>query len=159
MARKTPLAMSTYEYLFNTCRFPQKDADTAKKYDSQSNNHIIVLRRGKFYELQVVDNAGEFLSEADLTAQLRKIVEMAGEQEHPHPLGALTLCNRDSWADAREELFKASPENAKMMDRVASGIIVVAMDAVEPVTRDQKTLNWWIGQKSGNRFMDKHSRK
>lgn len=158
MARKTPLAMSSYKYLFNTCRFPHKDVDTAEKFDPEANNHITVLRRGKFFEVQVVDDAGNFLSEADLRTQFEKVVEMAGEQEDAHPLGALTTWNRDSWAEARDELLRSAPENAQLMDRVASSIVVLALDSYKPITRDQKSRNWWIGYNSGNRFMDKHTR-
>jgi carnitine O-acetyltransferase len=66
MIKTTPLDMSTYKYLFNATRIPVKDVDTAKKYDPESNNHIIVVRNGNLYEFEVVDKNGQFLSEKDL---------------------------------------------------------------------------------------------
>lgn len=156
MARKTPLAMITYQYLFNSCRFPRKDVDTTEKFDSRVNNHMIIMRRNKFYELQVIDDSGVFLSEADLRAQLERIVEMAGDVDDPHPLGALTLANRDLWAEAQEELLRAAPQNKELLEKLASGIMVLTLDSVLPITREQVTLNWWVGQKSGNRYFDKH---
>lgn len=66
MVKTTPLDMSTYKYLFNATRIPVKDVDTAKKYDPATNNHIVVVRNNKFYEFEVVDKNGEFLSEKDL---------------------------------------------------------------------------------------------
>lgn len=66
MIKTTPLDMSTYKYLFNASRIPVKDVDTAKKYDPETNNHIVVVRNGNLYEFEVVDKNGEFLSEKDL---------------------------------------------------------------------------------------------
>jgi carnitine O-acetyltransferase len=66
MIKTTPLDMSTYKYLFNACRIPVKDVDTAKKYDPETHNHIVVVRNGNFYEFEVVNKNGEFLSEKDL---------------------------------------------------------------------------------------------
>jgi carnitine O-acetyltransferase len=66
MVRQTPLAMSSYKWLFNSSKIPAKPVDTARKYDPNSHNHIAVLRNNKFYEVSVVDEAGNFLSEADL---------------------------------------------------------------------------------------------
>lgn len=58
--------MNSYEYLFNTCRYPGKEIDTAKKFDPDTHNHIVVLRRNKFYEVPIMASSGDFLSEADL---------------------------------------------------------------------------------------------
>lgn len=58
--------MSSYEYLFNACRYPVEGKDTAKKFDPRSHNHIVAIRKNKFYEISIVDAQGEFLSEADL---------------------------------------------------------------------------------------------
>ena len=66
MIKTTPLDMSTYEYLFNSSRIPKKPSDGAQKYDPSANNHIAVIRKGKFYEFDAIDSNGEFLSEKDL---------------------------------------------------------------------------------------------
>ena len=68
MARKTPLCMSSYKYLFNATRLPTAPSDTAKVYDPESHNHVVVVRKGKFYEVPVVDHKGEWLSEKELEA-------------------------------------------------------------------------------------------
>lgn len=69
MVKTTPLDMSTYEYLFNSSRIPKKPSDRAQKYETSVNNHIAVIRKGKFYEFDAVDANGEFLSEKDLERQ------------------------------------------------------------------------------------------
>ncbi len=66
MARKTPLAMSSYKYLFNATRLPTPNVDSAQKYDPNTHNHIVVVRKNKFYEVPVVDDKGNWLSEAEL---------------------------------------------------------------------------------------------
>ena len=66
MVKTTPLDSSTYDFLFNTSRYPSKPEDHARKFDPSKNNHIVVARKGKFYEFQVVNDKGEFLSEKDL---------------------------------------------------------------------------------------------
>lgn len=68
MVRTTPLAMASYEYLFNATRYPGKGTDTAEKFDPKMHNHIVVMRHGRFYEVSIVDAQGEFLSQADLEA-------------------------------------------------------------------------------------------
>lgn len=66
MARKTPLCMSTYKYLFNATRLPTSPSDTAKIYDPLSHQHVVVVRKNKFYEVPVVGADGEWLSEKEL---------------------------------------------------------------------------------------------
>lgn len=68
MARKTPLCMASYKYLFNATRLPTAPVDTARKYDPDMHNFVVVVRKNKFYEVPVVDAQGEFLSEKDLEA-------------------------------------------------------------------------------------------
>jgi carnitine O-acetyltransferase len=78
MVRTTPLAMSSYEYLFNACRYPGKEVDTSKKFDANSHNHIVVMRHGRFYEVSIVSEAGEYLSQADLEACVPKFIPSQG---------------------------------------------------------------------------------
>lgn len=68
MARKTPLCMASYKYLFNATRLPTSPIDTAKIYDPNQNNHVVVVRKNKFYEVPVVDESGEWLSATELEA-------------------------------------------------------------------------------------------
>lgn len=66
MAKKAALDMSTYKYLFNASRIPTAPSDTARKYDPDTHNHVVVVRKNKFYEVPVVDEKGEWLSEKEL---------------------------------------------------------------------------------------------
>ena len=66
MVKTTPIDSSTYDFLFNTSRYPSKPEDHARKFDPKKNNHIVVVRKGKFYEFEVLNKQGEFMSEKDL---------------------------------------------------------------------------------------------
>ncbi|KAF8755048.1 Acyltransferase ChoActase COT CPT [Rhizoctonia solani] len=146
---KTPLCMSSYKWLFNAARYPVKPSDTADKFDPTTNNHVVFVRKNRFYEVDVTG-----LSTADLTAQVQRIIDAAGPEPAAYPVGALTSENRDNWADAREHLVK-NPQNAESLKRIDSAIIIVALDDTSPITRDDTSWGCWVGD-GKNRWYDKH---
>ncbi|KAG9084853.1 Carnitine O-acetyltransferase mitochondrial [Ceratobasidium sp. 370] len=148
-ARTTPLCMSSYKWLFNSSRHPVKPSDTATKFDPTTNNHIVFIRKNRFFEFDV---AG--LSTADLTSQIQRIIDAAGAEPAAYPVGALTSENRDTWADAREHLIR-NPNNAEALKRIESAIVVIALDDTKPVTREDVSWGCWVGD-GKNRFYDKH---
>ncbi|KAG8779386.1 Carnitine O-acetyltransferase mitochondrial [Ceratobasidium sp. 428] len=148
-ARTTPLCMSSYKWLFNSSRYPVKPSDTAHKFDPSTNNHIVFIRKNKFYEFDVTG-----LSTADLTSQIQRIIDSAGAESAEYPVGALTSENRDTWADARDHLVK-NPKNAEALKRIESAIVVIALDDTKPVTREDVSWGCWVGD-GKNRFYDKH---
>jgi carnitine O-acetyltransferase len=93
--RKLPMAMSTYEFMFNACRVPAKPSDYPVKYDPQDNAHIIVVRKNQFFKVQHVVG-GKQLNTTELEAQFRKIYVTA---EKSPAIGALTSQNRDAWTE------------------------------------------------------------
>ncbi|KAG8892414.1 Carnitine O-acetyltransferase mitochondrial, partial [Tulasnella sp. 403] len=151
--RGVPIDMSSYKWLFNSSRYPVKPSDTARKFDPNTNNHVVFVRKNKFFEVPVVVDGVE-LSTKELEAQIAEIIELAGP--HPGPaVGALTSENRDIWTDARETLIKASPINAESLERIESAIIVVALDDTTPFEREEVSRACWVGN-GRNRFYDKH---
>lgn len=151
--RNIPIAMSSYKWMFNSCRYPVKPSDTAKKFDYRNNQHIVFIRKNQFFEVSIVED-GQLLSTAELEAQVNKVIELAGKDK-AIPVGALTGENRDTWADARQALIAASPLNAASLERIESSIIVVALDDKTPVTREDISWQCWVGD-GRNRFYDKH---
>ncbi|KAI0631989.1 acyltransferase ChoActase/COT/CPT [Trametes polyzona] len=152
--RGAPLAMSSYEWLFHSCRYPTKPSDTAKKFDPAKHNHVVFVRKNKFYKVPLADKSGRELSAAELEAQIEKIISLAGS-EAAIPVGALTSENRDIWTDARAALLAASPSNAASLKEIESAIMVVCLDDTQPVTREQASWQCWVGD-GRNRFYDKH---
>lgn len=93
--RKLPIAMNSYEYMFNCCRIPKKGADEAKKYDYKQNAHIVVMRKNQFFKVQH-EVGGKQLNTAELEHQFRRVYEKA---EKSAPIGILTSQNRDKWTE------------------------------------------------------------
>jgi hypothetical protein len=50
---------------FHSSRYPTKPADIARKFDAAENNHIIFVRKNKFFQVPLAYNGVE-LSEAEL---------------------------------------------------------------------------------------------
>lgn len=93
--KKLPMAMSSYEWMFNCCRVPKKPADTSVKYPYQENPHIVVIRKNQFWKVpHEID--GKQLNTSELEQQFKRIYEKA---ERSAPVGILTSQNRDVWTD------------------------------------------------------------
>ncbi|KAI0685797.1 acyltransferase ChoActase/COT/CPT [Cerioporus squamosus] len=152
--RGAPLAMKSYEWLFHSSRYPTKPSDTAKKFDPATHNHVVFVRKNKFYKVALADKSGRELSATELEAQIEKVIKLAGS-EKAVPVGALTSENRDNWADARAALLAASSSNAATLEEIESAILIVCLDDTTPVTREQASWQCWVGD-GRNRFYDKH---
>jgi carnitine O-acetyltransferase len=114
--RKLPIAMSSYEYMFNCCRIPQKPSDVPKKYNYKGNAHIIVIRKNQFWKiLHEVD--GQQLNTAELEHQFRKVLAKA---EKSAPVGILTTENRDKWTEVRRQKLISYPNAVLTFPRPAS---------------------------------------
>ncbi|GEM08286.1 hypothetical protein Rt10032_c05g2303 [Rhodotorula toruloides] len=155
MARKTPLCMSSYKYLFNATRLPTSPSDTAKIYDPETHNHIVVVRKNKLYEVPVVDDKGEWLSEKELEVLFKQVVDAAGSEADAHPVGALTAADRDTWTRARTDLIQHDAQNEKLLERIESAIIIVSLDSNSPYTREEHSWGLWVGD-GKDRWFDKH---
>ncbi|PWN27023.1 putative carnitine O-acetyltransferase mitochondrial precursor [Jaminaea rosea] len=147
------LCSGSYPWMFNASRIPVKGEDEAVKYPADKNNHVVVVRKGRFYEFDLVDGSGKELSAADIEAQLDKILAQASEPEST-PVGALTSDNRDKWLSSRETLMSASPKNKEALERIQSAVIVLCLDDLKPVTREDSAWQLWYGD-GKNRFYDK----
>lgn len=99
--KKLPIAMSSYEYMFNCCRIPAKPADFPKKYDHNSNKHLVVVRKNQFFKVEH-EVAGKQLNTSELEQQFKKIYSQA---EKAPAVGILTTENRDTWTEVCEGCF------------------------------------------------------
>ena len=152
--------MNSFKWLFHSSRYPVKPSDTAHKFDHATNNHIIVLRKNRFFLVPLADTTGQEYSAAEIEIQLQNIIAFAGSEASPTPVGALTSDNRDIWADAREALLAASPsgKNAELLRKIEGAMIILALDDTNPVTRKEISWSTWVGD-GRNRWYDKHQRK
>ncbi|KAJ6462051.1 acyltransferase ChoActase/COT/CPT [Mycena vitilis] len=152
--RGAPLCMDSYKWLFHSSRYPTKPSDTARKFDPATHNHVVFVRKNKFYSVPLAHASGQELSAAELETQIERVIELAGKTPAT-PVGALTSDNRDNWTDARAALLAADPANAASLEAIESAMIVVCLDDSKPVTREEISNACWVGD-GRNRFYDKH---
>ncbi|GAA5814091.1 hypothetical protein MFLAVUS_007581 [Mucor flavus] len=152
MAKGEPMCMDSYKYMFNNCRMPKKPSDYEAIFDPVKNNHVVVIRKNKFYVVDTIYQ-GQQLSTAELETQFNRIINQAGKDKGL-PIGILTSDNRDKWTEYRENLVAANPENATLLEKVESSDFVICLDDQTPVTRDEGSRACWHGD-GRNRFFDK----
>ena len=70
--KKLPMAMSSYQWMFNACRIPAKPADHGTKYSASENKHILVIRKNNFFKVPHEHN-GQQLNTTELEAQFNNL--------------------------------------------------------------------------------------
>lgn len=61
-----PMCMAQYERMFSTTRIPGKEIDSLEHDDHDSATHVVILRKGLFYSLEVYDKKGAPLTPPEL---------------------------------------------------------------------------------------------
>ena len=148
--KKLPMAMSSYEWMFNACRIPAKPADYPVKYPSSENQHIIVVRKNNYFKVPHEHN-GQQLNTNELEAQFNKVYEMAEKQPG---VGIMTTENRDNWTDMHERLINGNPANKAVLEMIESASFVICLDDATPVTLHERSHQYWHGD-GMNRWFDK----
>jgi len=148
--RSQPMAMNSYEYMFNCCRIPGDVEDFPRKYSAAENQHIVVVRKNQFFKVPVVVD-GQALNVSELEQQFKRIYEIA--QPAP-PVGVLTVADRDHWNAARKTLVAADPTNEQALRDIESAGFVICLDDAKPVTLEERAHQYWHGDGS-NRWFDK----
>ncbi|KAJ5281790.1 Carnitine O-acetyltransferase [Penicillium angulare] len=148
--RGQPMAMSSYEYMFNCCRVPADGEDFPRKYTAAENQHIVVARKNQFFKVPLVID-GQTLNVSELEQQFQRIIETA--QPAP-PVGVLTVADRDHWTAARKTLVAADPANEQALKDIESAGFVICLDDAKPVTLEERAHQYWHGD-GANRWFDK----
>ncbi|KAF2004685.1 carnitine O-acetyltransferas-like protein [Amniculicola lignicola CBS 123094] len=148
--KKLPIAMSSYKWMFNCSRVPQKPADISVKFPFENHAHILVIRKNQFWKLpHQID--GKQLTTAELEHQFKRIYAKA---ERSPGVGFLTSQNRDVWSDVYPKLKGASNVNAATLEAIESASFVVCLDDASPITLEERSHQYWHGDGS-NRWFDK----
>lgn len=151
-ARSGPLCMEQYKYMFNSTRIPQPGSDVTRVSDPRVNNYIIVLRRNRFFKLDLAHPDGRQLSTAEFALQFEKIYAAASSSVPA--IGALTTENRDVWTQTRTAHLLSNRQNAASLDVIERAAFVVCLDTSSPVTKEEISRACWHGD-GRNRFFDK----
>ncbi|XP_030372411.1 carnitine O-palmitoyltransferase 2, mitochondrial [Scaptodrosophila lebanonensis] len=153
-----PLDMSQYNQLFGTSRIPRIGKD--ELVQSPNSKHILVMRRGYMYAVNVLDSSGYIESPSVILGRLQAVLKQDAEREPTDvPLGVLTTAQRDEWARARAH-FVSSSKNADLLEReVDSALFCVCLDSAEDGVFDEANqvplLKHLLAGKAQNRWFDK----
>ncbi|KAG0241985.1 Carnitine O-acetyltransferase mitochondrial, partial [Mortierella sp. GBA43] len=156
MARNAPFCMNMYRYLFNYTRIPGLPEDTTIGYPTETNNHICVVRNGRFYifeTLHLPSRPSSVLSPREIMIQLERIKKMADDDHSSVPeIGILSTGQRDQVARDRATLFEAHPSNKAHMAKIESSIFVLCLDSTSPSTSEEFSRACWHGDGSSRWF-------
>jgi len=148
--RKLPMAMSSYEWMFNACRVPSPGADHPVKYPAEQHQHIIAIRKNAFYKIPTHVN-GRQLSNAELEQQFRRVYSYGDKAPG---VGIMTAGNRDDWTEWHDRLISSNQANKRVFQEIESSAFVVCLDDASPVTLNERAHQYWHGDGS-NRWFDK----
>ncbi|KAI7371649.1 acyltransferase ChoActase/COT/CPT, partial [Hortaea werneckii] len=148
--RKLPMAMSSYEWMFNACRVPSPGADHPVKYPAEQHQHIVAIRKNAFYKIPTHVN-GRQLSNAELEQQFRRVYSYGDKAPG---VGIMTAGNRDDWTEWHERLISSNQANKRVFQEIESSAFVVCLDDASPVTLNERAHQYWHGDGS-NRWFDK----
>ncbi|KAF9932579.1 Carnitine O-acetyltransferase mitochondrial [Linnemannia zychae] len=158
MARNAPFCMNMYRYLFNYSRIAGHKADTAVGFPPEINNHICVVRNGKFYifeTLHIPSNPASVLSPREIMIQLERIKKMADDDKSNVPeIGILSTSHRDQAAKDRDILFEAHISNKAHMAKIETSMFVLCLDSSSPTTSEEFSRACWHGD-GASRWFDK----
>ncbi|XP_039487171.1 carnitine O-palmitoyltransferase 2, mitochondrial [Drosophila santomea] len=153
-----PLDMSQYNRLFGTSRIPRIGKD--ELVHSPDAKHILVMRRGHMYAVNVLDSSGYIESPSVILGRLRAVLKLDADREAASvPLGVLTSGQRDEWAKTRQQ-FVSNSKNADLLEReVDAALFCVCLDGDEDgvfdENRQEPLLKHLLAGKAQNRWFDK----
>lgn len=123
----TPLSMDQFRNMFGCVRIPHPSRDFFERYPN--SRHIVVLFRNRFFSVDVLSEAGEFLPTTALQQALEHIV--ASDPTAGPGIGALTAEERTHWGEVYAWL---SAKNQATLKKVESAIVALCLDEAEPST-------------------------
>jgi carnitine O-palmitoyltransferase 2 len=118
------LDMSQFERLFGSTRIPQIDCD--RLTTAHQSKHVILLRHGQFYRLQVLEQDGSIRDPLLLWSAIRQLLE------RKPPTGFDSICahsadDRDRWAADRAQL-EAIADNRESFEQIDSALLLLCLD-------------------------------
>ncbi|XP_059611448.1 carnitine O-palmitoyltransferase 2, mitochondrial [Phlebotomus argentipes] len=151
-----PLDMSQYQGLFSATRIPQLGKDAIWRADKDPR-HVLVLRRGNLYRLDIMDKDGNIEAPGVILSRVKHLLATSQTQSEARaPLGIFTTQNRDTWAELRSHLETLSENNKQLLRVVDSAIICVCLDDIDYAPDDvSKRVTDYLFSNAGNRWFDK----
>lgn len=150
-----PLDMSQYEGLFGATRIPELNKD--RIYRNVNTKHLLVMRKGNFYAVDVLDDEGNIESPNVILGRLKQVLHDRTIVDAEHPVGCLTAANRNVWANLRQHLCNINSQNAKSLELIDSALFCLCLD--DEIRFDENNpvpliKNYLVGD-AVNRWFDK----
>jgi carnitine O-acetyltransferase len=120
--------MSLLKRFFATNRFPGVEKDRIATYGFDESRHVLVVRRGHLFPVDVLREDRTRLSAGDIATQLRRVVAAADAAPAAPQVGLLTADARPVWARQRD-ILALHPTNRSSLDRIDRALFLVYLDA------------------------------
>lgn len=129
--------MNQYWWLFGVARVPGEDGGRIR-HDPDSR-HIVVLCRGQFYRLNVLDESlSQIISENDLALSLKSILDDAYSipvhETSRTAIGLFTTENQKVWSHCRTVLIHEGLQNGRTLGAIDSSLFALCLDDNSPQT-------------------------
>ncbi|XP_069585558.1 peroxisomal carnitine O-octanoyltransferase [Ranitomeya imitator] len=131
-ARTSPLDMSQFRNLFNTCKIPGVTRDQISNFfktesEGSCPSHLIVMCRGRLFSFEAVVD-GQILTPPEILRQFSYIENICQNGQDGIGLSALTTEERTRWAMSREHLISLDPKNLSHLEQIQSSLFVQSID-------------------------------
>eukprot|EP01129_Flabellula_baltica_P004872 TRINITY_DN1727_c0_g1_i1.p1 TRINITY_DN1727_c0_g1~~TRINITY_DN1727_c0_g1_i1.p1 ORF type:complete len:594 (+),score=125.02 TRINITY_DN1727_c0_g1_i1:201-1982(+) len=150
MGDSYPLDMNQYNKMFGTTRQPQKAKDNLVTH--KESKHIVVIKDGEFYKVDVIDANGSVIGRGELAGILSEISQQKSSSSIS--VGYGTAAERDTWADIYKNLRASSAVNSESIDTIESAMFTVSLDDEQP-TEEADEIHHFLHHKGFNRWWDK----
>ncbi|KAI9791592.1 MAG: hypothetical protein M1816_003678 [Peltula sp. TS41687] len=146
--RGSALDMHQYWWLFGVARVPGEDGGRIR-HDPDSR-HIIVLCRGQFFRLDVLDESmSQIISEEDLSQNLKSILDDAYSvpvhETSKTAIGLFTTENQKVWSHCRTALIHEGLQNGRNFGTIDSSLFALCLDDNSPETSSEICKNMICG--------------
>ena len=125
-----PICMAQFQYAFSTTRVPGPEQDVLVKAEPSESRHIIVLRRGCYYKLDVFQpDSYRPLTPLQLAFAFEGILNRdVSVTDEEGQIPALTAMNRTEWHTIRAQYFLSDHFNRTHLEVIEKALFVVSLD-------------------------------
>lgn len=160
-ASLVPFCMDGHQFLHCTIREPGEEIDKLMSYAGPTleniPTHAVVLRRGKYYKLEILKPDGQVQTPMGIRRGLEQIVEMAGDESDERGVASFTALPRTKWAKIHERM-KEKEVNAETLRAIGSAIGLIVLETRNIVHKShQEQAEFIFHGDLNNRWFDKSS--
>ncbi|XP_071943316.1 carnitine O-palmitoyltransferase 1, liver isoform-like isoform X2 [Antedon mediterranea] len=153
------VCMSQYERAFGTTRVPGEEIDELVQAHSSQSKHIIVLRKGIYYKVDMMDKEGQLLSPKAMEGIMEWIIKDADTHQDSKTakagehIASLTGLKRADWAKIRQEHLLEGV-NKETLEKVEKAAFMVNLETISPEDIEQRS-NYMLGGSGSSFWFDK----